>query len=112
MGKLQAGSGVSRAISGGSHCSRKAIRQTTASTAPAAPSRWPMPALVELTGRVGGARPGPAIDGSGFGAVVQRRAGAMGVDVVDVRRASRGRCSQASVMAASAASPRGWGWVR
>ncbi len=43
-------------ICGGSHCPRSAMRQTTASTAPAAPSKWPMHALVELTGRVA-ARP-------------------------------------------------------
>src|SRR5208282_2003550 len=56
MGKPQAGSVADSVISGGSHCSRSVIRQTSASTAPAAPSRWPMLALVELTGKVA-ARP-------------------------------------------------------
>src|SRR5450759_172817 len=56
IGNLQAGSGVSNSISGGSHCSRKAIRQITASTAPAPPSRCPMLAFVELTGNVAARR--------------------------------------------------------
>src|ERR1035437_5355302 len=56
-GNLQAGSGVSNKICGGSHCSRKAIRQITASTAPAPPSRCPMLAFVELTGKVAARRP-------------------------------------------------------
>src|SRR5437868_11640175 len=43
------GSGSLMAGSGGSHCPRRAIKQATVSTAPAAPRRWPMPALVELT---------------------------------------------------------------
>src|SRR5262249_44878900 len=51
-GNEQTGSGDCRVEVGGSHCSCKAIRQTTASTAPAAPSRWPMLDLVELTGSV------------------------------------------------------------
>src|SRR6185437_43249 len=49
-GNVHAGSSVCSVAVGGSHCSRSAIRQITASTDPAAPSRWPMLALVELTG--------------------------------------------------------------
>src|ERR1051325_8610133 len=45
----QRGSTVSVVVVGGSHCPCNAIRQTSASTAPAAPSRCPMLALVELT---------------------------------------------------------------
>src|SRR5437764_12507986 len=37
--KAHKGSGVSNVVVGGTHCSRKAIRQTSASTAPAPPSR-------------------------------------------------------------------------
>ena len=51
-GNWQMGSGVSKPSSGGSHCSRRVIRLTTASTAPAAPNRCPMDALVELTGKL------------------------------------------------------------
>src|SRR5207237_1285608 len=49
ISNLQAGSGFFVAGEGGSHCPRSAIKQTAVSTAPAAPSRWPMPAFVELT---------------------------------------------------------------
>src|SRR5258708_2656753 len=49
-GNAQAGSSVCRVEVGGSHCPRRAIRQITASTEPAAPSKWPMLDLVELTG--------------------------------------------------------------
>ena len=52
IGNWHAGSMLFSAISGGSHWPRNAMRQTTASTAPAAPSRWPMLAFVELTGSV------------------------------------------------------------
>ena len=90
LGKLQAASGVSNAISGGSHCSRRAIRQTAASTAPAAPSRWPMLAFVELTGKVARAIARPTPDGGGLRAVVERRAGAVGVEVINVRRRHAG----------------------
>ncbi len=48
-GKRQAGSGVLMLIDG-SHCPCSAIKQTAASTAPAAPSKWPIQALLELTG--------------------------------------------------------------
>src|SRR5919204_5349671 len=49
-GNAHSGSGDSSVEVGGSHCSRRAIRQITASTAPAPPSKWPMADLVELTG--------------------------------------------------------------
>ena len=47
----------STVVLGGSHCSRRLIKHTTVSTAPAAPSRWPMHALVELTASRGAAAP-------------------------------------------------------
>ena len=43
-----------------------------------------MLALVELTGKRRGAAARPVPDGDGFRDVVQRRAGAMSVDVVNV----------------------------
>src|SRR5437764_13524431 len=49
MENLQSGSGDSSVEVGGSHCSRSVIRQITTSAAPAAPSKWPMLDLVELT---------------------------------------------------------------
>ena len=90
IGKLQAGSGVSRAVSGGSHCSRKAIRQTTASTAPAAAQQMADAGFGGADRQRGGSRPGPAIDGGGFCAVVEQCAGAMGVNVINIRRAHAG----------------------
>src|SRR5580765_3475025 len=53
----QPGSGWRKVVVGGNHCSRKAIKQTTASTAPAAPSRWPILAFVELIESLGAASP-------------------------------------------------------
>src|SRR5207244_5461142 len=49
-GNVASGSTFRRVDVGGSHCSLSAIRQTTVSTAPAAPSKWPLLDLVELTG--------------------------------------------------------------
>ena len=56
IGKLQAGSGISKAISGGSHCSRKAMRQTTASTAPAPPEQMADAGLGRAHRQAGSAR--------------------------------------------------------
>jgi hypothetical protein len=47
--KVQAGSGVTTLTQGGRNPPRSAIRQMMASTAPAPPSRWPIPPLVLLT---------------------------------------------------------------
>ncbi len=67
---------------GGAICVRSACTQATASSALAAPSPWPVSALIELMGG-----PAPAEDGSGGGdlrAVVRRRAGAVRREVADL----------------------------
>ena len=46
---------------GGNHCPRSAITHIAASTAPAAPSKCPMLAFVELTGIPGAASPAQAL---------------------------------------------------
>jgi len=51
ISKLQVGSILPGDICGGKNCPRSVIKQTTASTAPAAPSKWPMLDFVELTKR-------------------------------------------------------------
>jgi hypothetical protein len=52
IGNAQAGSGVCKVEVGGNHWPRSAITQATASTAPAAPNKWPTLDLVELTGKL------------------------------------------------------------
>ena len=56
--------------------------EATASTAPAAPMRWPVTPLVEVTGHGAGAE--DLGDGGRLGGVVERRGRAVGVDVADV----------------------------
>ena len=62
---------------------RSASAQMTASSAPAAPSAWPVAPLVELQG-VSAAE--YRADRAALGAVIARRAGAVQIDVVDVAR--------------------------
>ena len=69
--------------------SRRASIVAIASTAPAAPSRWPIADFVEETG-TGGPSPSAALMRGGLRAVVERRRGAVRVDVVDVLRAEAG----------------------
>ena len=74
--------------------SRIASRHATASVAPAAPMRWPVTPLVDVTG---GARLAEHLaDRLGFGRVVERRRGAVRVHVAD-RRPARGRRRRARV---------------
>ena len=67
-----------------------------ASTAPAAPSRWPVMDLVELTASLLGVLAEDLLDGHGLEPVADGRGGAVGVDVVDLLRlrcpASLRRC--------------------
>src|SRR5213075_246147 len=49
-GKSQSASSSREVLVGGNHPSASAIRHTTASIAPAAPSKWPILDFVELTG--------------------------------------------------------------
>ena len=74
---------------GGTIWSRMASRQKIASTAPAAPSRWPMEDLVEDIDVLGGRIAEQALDRAQFDTVGHGR-GAMGVDVVDVGRRKAG----------------------
>ena len=62
------------------------ISVITASTAPAADSVWPIIDLLEEIGTSRGAFAEHRGHGKAFHLVVFRRAGAMGVDVVDVVR--------------------------
>ena len=63
-GKVHAASGVCSVEVGGSHCSRNAMRQMMASTAPpAAPSRWPDARLGGTHGQGRAAFAGPAANG-------------------------------------------------
>ena len=70
--------------------SRRASTVATASTAPAAPSRWPIADLSEETGTSRARSPSALLDGLGLRAVVQRRGGAMRVDPVDLSRLDAG----------------------
>src|SRR5262245_40129518 len=110
-GNAQRGSGCRRVVHGGSHWPRSAIRHTTASTAPAAPKRWPMLALVELTGRWATASPAQALIAL---------ASALSLSGVPVPWAlTYPTCAgftdasaQAARIEVSAANPWGCGWVR
>jgi hypothetical protein len=75
----------------GSRSCVSASAQMTASTAPAAPSVWPVAPLVELQGT---RLPNSAADRLAFGGVIGRRRGAVQVDVVDVDRAQTGRAQR------------------
>src|SRR5260221_1432944 len=57
IGNAHTGSVVSTVALGGNHWPCRAMRQTTASTAPAAPSKWPTLAFVELTDSVAARSP-------------------------------------------------------
>ena len=90
------GGGRCRAADPGSSASR----QAAISIAPAAAIRWPTAPLIELTGTVG-VRAEGAADRPGLGRIVQRRAGAVGVDVADgAARAGRPGRSARSIAAA------------
>ena len=88
--------------------SRSASTVATASTAPAAPSRWPIADLVLTTpGCVAGALAERRLERRRLGAVVERRRRAVRVDVVDVRPArGRRRASAAAIAVAAPAPPR------
>ena len=83
----QAGSGSSRWCVGGSSPRRAPARSAAASSTPEAPSRWPVSALVELTGTP--PTPKTSREGGGLGDVAELGAGAVRVDVADVRRPAR-----------------------
>ena len=91
--------------SAGPCVSRSARMVATASTAPAAPSRCPIADLVEDTGISPAWSPSASLIAVVSARVVERRRGAVGVDVVDVLRrsmpASRSACAIASRRAAA-----------
>ena len=82
--------GLSRLSVGGTMPSRMASTEKIASTAPAAPSRWPMADLVEDMDSLPAALPTSALDRLQLDLVAERRRGAVGVDVVDVGGANAG----------------------
>ena len=98
----------SAARPGGAATSTVAI----ASTAPAAPSRWPIADLVELTGMLGRALAQGQLQRHRLAAVVERGRGAVGVDVVDVDRPLRPASASAKPIARAASVPSGCGAVR
>ena len=82
--------GLSRLSVGGATPSRIARIEKIASTAPAAPSRWPIDDLVDdIEMRLGGIAD-QALHRAELDLVAQRRRGAVGVDVVDVARRDAG----------------------
>ncbi len=64
---------------------RRARTVARASTAPVAPMAWPCRPLVELTGMLGARLGEGLVDGGGLDRVVGLGAGAVGVDVADLR---------------------------
>jgi hypothetical protein len=76
---------------GGATLSRMASSEKIASTAPAAPSRWPMADLVDDMASLPAALPISRSTAPQLDLVAQRRRGAVGVDVVDVGRATPAR---------------------
>ena len=89
---------------------------TTASMAPAVPSRWPSMPLVASIGMSPRALAEHARERGGLGGVVERRAGAVGVDEVDFS-ADRGRRPRALVRSPAPRPParraaRSCGWRR
>ena len=67
-----------------------ALAQMAISTAPAAPSMWPVAPLVEADRQLAGVLAEDGLDGLGLADVALRRRGAVGVDVGDVRPDSAG----------------------
>ena len=102
--------GLSRLSVGGAIWSRIARIEKIASTAPAAPSRWPIEDLVDdivvLPARIAE----QPLDRAQFDLVADRRRGAVRVDVVDLGGRQPARFS-AALIARKAPSPSGEGAV-
>jgi hypothetical protein len=82
------GSGFCKLMVGGTTPCLMASAQTVISTAPAAPSMWPVAPLVELTATFFAWLAENGLDGLRFADVALRRGGAVGVDVGNVGRDS------------------------
>ena len=89
--------GLSRLSVGGAMLSRMASSEKIASTAPAAPSRWPIADLVDDIGDLAGGVAEQALDRAAARSRRPSRRGAVRVDVVDV---ARRRCRRASAPSA------------
>ena len=99
------GSGSSRLIVGGSTPVSSARTQSSASTAPAAPSRWPVIDLVAETGSEPACAAEHRADRARLGRVAGRRARRVRVQVVDVAR-RRARRPRARAACSAARPPR------
>ncbi len=82
--------GLSRLRVGGATPSRMARIEKMPSTAPAAPSRWPMADLVEDIASLPAASPHSRSTAPQFQVIAERRRGAVGVDVLDLVRGHPG----------------------